>query len=212
MAKSSISFAGVSSVALTVALLRSLESEGKTLDSDTLNSLVTEAGEQIAREESLSRSFDTRVKALVVDFFMKHGNIGISSDTVKKQIAMAYVNKYEANHPSQMEVFAETSERIAEFFKQNTGSARSENAKSNPKVGKDGKLKTVNTSAPSLADAFLHSRGPAGISLNPGHYPTMWSSKSCMAYQELFAQLAQVNNPDSEADSDSDSNSESVLA
>lgn len=219
MAKSSSSLVGLSSLSLAVALLSTLQNEGKTVNGETLMSLFSDARSELARQESIAMCFDTRVKAMLVDFFRGNKNSGVTGSVVIQKVAMDYVKRYESSNPEIMVAFADVTARLEDFFKHNTGSARSENAKANPKDGKAAK-----SVAPAIADAFLVSRGPAGVSLNSAHYESKWAHDSCLAYQELQQELAQVNNPvsdaddegesDSEAelDSDSDSDSESVLA
>lgn len=223
MAKSNLSLAALSASVLAVALLSRLEDEGKSADADTLNSLFSEASSELARQKNLTRCFDTRVKALMVSLFVSKKNVGIPAATVAQHVSMQYMKQYESTTANQLETFSDVSSRVEDFIKRNTGSKRSETARKEAEA----KGETANTIAPPLATAFLVSNGPGGLTLNSAHFATDWAHSSCLAYQSLMAELAQVNNPivdadeeaeldepsaDDDSDSDSDSDSESVLS
>lgn len=222
MAKSTLTLSGLSVSTLSVALLLALQSEGKEINADTLSEVFADASDELARQNNLTRCFDTRVKMLVVDFFASKKNSSYPSAAVIQHVSKVYTEKYESAAPDMIEAYADVSARVTDFFKRNTGSQRSETAKAK----KAGTGEAVNSLAPSLETALMVSRGPSGVSLNQKHFDSMWASKTCLAYQELVAELEQVNNPiedsadsdseaelDSEAKLDSDADaSESVLA
>jgi len=207
MAKSSVSLSAFSVSTLAVALLSAIESQGKSPDADTLNEIFSEASSELARQKNLTRCFDVRVKSLMVNLFVSKKNAGLPSSVVSQDIAMKYMRQYESTAPNQLETFADVSSRVEDFIKRNTGSKRSETARKEAEA----KGETANTIAPPLATAFLVSNGPGGLTLNSAHYATDWAHTSCLAYQELMTELAQVNNPVVDSDDEDDSDEEAEL-
>jgi hypothetical protein len=174
--------ASVSLVALMTEILSRFSASNVDDIGSELSSLAETALKEQAREAAINRVLSTRLKALAVDFFRSKKNAGLPSEAVAKFLASKYVQQYHAGESG--EFLLAMLDRVSSWMDDNTGSAKRDS--SNAKKGMI--TDTVNT-------AFFVSRGPSGVSLNKTHYETMWSSTSCVAYQQLQLELAAINNP-----------------
>lgn len=187
--------ASVSLVALMGEILSRFSADDVHDIGSELASLAETALKEREREAALNRVLSTRLKALAVDFFRGKKNAGLPSDDVAKHLASKYVKQY---HPTESGDFLlEMHSRVSAWMDENTGSAKRDS--SNAKKGI-----ITNT----VGTAFFVSRGPSGVSLNKAHFDSMWSSTSCLAYQQLQEELASINNPVSLEDGEEDADEE----